>query len=72
MFVDTLPSPYYDMLIVNAFMEFRDLMYFVGRIEDGIKRGRIVDIGASKNERKRFILNEHVQAMSGEKRSHAT
>ena len=26
MFVDTLPSPYYDMLIVNTFVEFRDLM----------------------------------------------
>ena len=43
MFVDTLPFPYYDMLIVNTFIEFGDLMYFVGRIEDGIKRGRIVD-----------------------------
>ena len=49
-------------------------MYSVGRIEDGIKRGRIMDIGASmKEERKRFVLEEHVQAMFGEKRrSHAT
>ena len=31
-FVDTLSSPYYDMLVVNAFMEFGDLMYSVGRI----------------------------------------
>ena len=38
MFVDTLPSPYYDILVVNAFVEFGDLMYFVGRIEDGIKK----------------------------------
>ena len=52
MFVDTLPSPYYDMLIVNTFVEFRDLMYSVGRIEDGIKRGIIVDTRASKEERK--------------------
>ena len=72
MFVDTLPSPYYDMLIVNTFVEFGDLMYFVGRIEDGIKRGRIADIKASKEERKRFVLEKHVQAMSGEKRSHTT
>ena len=36
MFLDTLPSPYYDMLVVNTFMEFEDLMYSVGRIEDGI------------------------------------
>ena len=33
MFVDTLPSSYYDMLVVNAFIEFGDLMYSVGRIE---------------------------------------
>ena len=73
MFVDTLPSPYYDMLIVNTFMKFGDLIYSVGRIENGIKRGRIVDTGASKKERKRFVPDEHVQAMSGEKRrSHAT
>ena len=65
--------PVLDMLIVNTFMEFGDLMYSVGRIEDGIKRGRIVDTGASKKERKRFVPDEHVQAMSGEKRrSHAT
>ena len=38
MFVDTLPSSYYDMLIINTFMEFRDLMYSMGRIKDGIKR----------------------------------
>ena len=52
MSVDTLPSPYYDMLIVNTFMEFEDLMYSVGRIEDGIKRGIIVDTRASMREKK--------------------
>ena len=36
MFVNTLPSLYYDMLVINTFMEFEDLMYSVGRIEDGI------------------------------------
>ena len=68
MFVDILPSSYYDMLIVNTFMEFGDLMYSVGRIEDGIKRGRIVDTGVSKEERKRSVLDEHVQATSKDKR----
>ena len=52
-------------------------MYSMGRIEDGIKRERIVDTGASKEERKRFVSNEHVQTMSGEegrskRRSHTT
>ena len=55
MFVDTLPSPYYDMLIVNTFVEFRDLMYSVGRIEDGIKRGKIVDTGANMMEKKNLF-----------------
>ena len=77
MFVDTLPSPYYDMLIVNTFVEFGDLMYSMGRIEDGIKRGRIVDIGASMREKKKIVFDEHVQTMSREKkeskrRSHMT
>ena len=52
MFVDTLPSPYYDMLIVNAFIEFRDLMYFMGRIEDDIKKGKIVTLGQPRLEKK--------------------
>ena len=33
--VDTLPPPYYDMLVGNAFLEFGDLLYAVGRIEIG-------------------------------------
>ena len=69
MFVDTLSSPYYDMLVVNAFVEFGDLMYFMGRIKDGIKRGKIVDTGANMMEMKRFVPDEHVQAMSRERRS---
>ena len=51
-------------MFVNTFVEFGDLMYYVGKIEDGIKRGRIVDTGASTKERKISVLDEHVQAMS--------
>ena len=69
MFVDTLPSSYYGMLVVNAFVEFVDLLHSVGRIEDGIKRRRIVDIGGSMREKKRIIPDEHVQAMSRERKS---
>ena len=68
MFVDTLPSPYYDMLVINAYVEFGDLMYSVGRIEDGIKRGKIVDTGASMMEKKRIVPDEHVRAMFRERR----
>ena len=59
MFVDSLPFSYYDMLVVNAFMEFRDLMYSVERIEDGIRREKIMDTGTSIQEKKMIILNEH-------------
>ena len=76
MFVDTLPSPYYDMLVVNAFVEFGDLLHSVGRIEGGIKRGRIVDTRAGMTEKQRFVPDEHVQTMSKERiskrRSHTT
>ena len=41
-FVNTLPSPYYDMLVGNAFLEFGDLLYAVGRIEYGIKKGKLL------------------------------
>ena len=64
MFVDTLPFPYYDMLIVNTFVEFGDLMYSVGRIEDGIKRGRIVDTGATT---KGNVPNKHVEEQNRRK-----
>ena len=69
MFVDTLPSPYYDMLVINAFVEFGDLMYSVGRIEDGIKRGKIVDTKASIMKKRRSQPDEHVQAMFKERKS---
>ena len=69
MFVDTLPSPYYDMLVINAFVEFEDLMYSVGRIEDGIKRGQIADTEASMMEKRKSKPDEHVQAMFKERRS---
>ena len=67
MFVDTLPSPYYDMLVVNAFVEFEDLMYYVGRIEDGIKRGKIVDTEVTTFGKKENVPNKHVEEPSKRK-----
>ena len=60
MFVDTLSSPYYDILVVNAFVEFGDLMYSVGRIEDGIRRGKIIETRISTMEKKRISPDKHV------------
>ena len=67
MFVDTLPSSYYDMLVVNAFVEFGDLMYYVGRIEDDIKRGKIMDTEATTFGKKGNVLNKHVEEPSRRK-----
>ena len=67
MFVDTLPSLYYDMLVVNAFMEFGDLIYSVGRIEDGIKKGKIVDIETTIFGKKGNGPNKHVEEQSRRK-----
>ena len=50
-------------------------MYFVRRIEDGIKRRKIMDIEASTMEKKRIILDKCVQIVFRErerKRSHMT
>ena len=68
-FVDTLLSPYYDMLIGNAFLEFRDLLYAVGRIEYGIKKGRIANTEARVPEQRRSVIDEHARATSIEKRN---
>ena len=66
-FVDTLPFPYYDMLVSNAFTKFADLLFSVGRIEYGVKKGKIVDTGASILEKKEIIFDEHDQTMSMER-----
>ena len=67
MFVDVLPSLYYDMLVVNAFVEFKNLMYFVGRIEDGIRKGKIMDTGASMMEkRKSSSMNMYKRCLKKE------
>ena len=66
-FLDTLSSPYYDMLVGNAFTEFADLLFSVGRIENRIRRGRIVDTGASILEKKGIVFYDHVQTMTMER-----
>ena len=60
----TLSSPYYDMLVGNAFLEFGDLLYAVGRIEYGIKKGRIANTEARVPEQRRNVVDEHIRATS--------
>ena len=55
------------MLVNNTFTEFTNLLFLVGRIENRIKRGKIVDIGSSVLEKKRMVFDEQVQTMSMEK-----
>ena len=50
-------------------MYFEDLMYFMGRLEDGIKRGKIMDTEANMMEKRKSSSNEHVQAMFKERGS---
>ena len=58
--MDTLPSSYYDMFIGNAFLEFGDLLYAIGRIEYGIKKGRIANTEARVPD----VVDKHIQAIS--------
>lgn len=60
LFVDTLLSPYYDKLIENAFSKFTDLLFFVGRIKDKIKRRKILDTGVRTPEKKKDVFYEHI------------
>ena len=55
------------MLIGNAFLEFEDLFYAVGKIEYGIKKGRIANIEARVPEQRRKVIDEHIRATSVEK-----
>ena len=55
------------MLIGNAFFEFGDLFYAVGRIEYGIKKGRIANTKARVLEQRRNVVDEYIQATSCEK-----
>ena len=57
------------MLIGNAFLEFGDLLYAVGRIEYGIKKGRIANTEARVPEQRRSVIDEHIRATSVEKRN---
>ena len=67
MFMDTLPSSYYDMLVINAFMEFGELIYFVGRIEDDIKKGKIMNIETNMFGKKGNVPTKHVEERSRRK-----
>ena len=66
-FMDTIPPPYYDMLVGNAFLEFGDLLYAVGRIEYGIKKGRIANTKARVPKQRRNVVDEHIRATSCKK-----
>ena len=68
-FVDTFPSSYYDMLIGNAFLEFGDLLCAIGRIEYGIKKGRIANVEVKVPEQKRKVIDDYIRATSVEKRN---
>ncbi|RDY06248.1 hypothetical protein CR513_09795, partial [Mucuna pruriens] len=43
MFIETLPSPFYDKAVGSVTSNFADLVTVGERIESGLKRGRITD-----------------------------
>ena len=55
------------MLVGNVFTKFADLLFTIGRIEDGIRRGRIANTGTSILKKKGIIFDEQVQTMSMER-----
>ena len=55
------------MLVSNAFIEFADLLFSMGKIENGIRKGRIVDTRASIPEKKGIVFYDHVQTMTMER-----
>ena len=67
--MDTLLSPYYDMLIGNAFLEFWNLFYALGRIEYGIKKGRIANSEVKVPEQRKSVIDEHARATFVEKKN---
>ncbi|RDX78076.1 hypothetical protein CR513_41705, partial [Mucuna pruriens] len=48
MFIDTLPSPYYDKVVGNVAFNFVDLVVVGERIELGIQHGKFAYIGFAK------------------------
>ena len=50
------------MLIGNAFLKFGDLLYAVGKIEYGIKKGRTASAEARVPEQRRNVVDKHIQA----------
>ena len=52
------------MLIGNAFLEFGDLLYAVGKIEYGIKKRRIANTEARVLEQRRNVVDEYIRATS--------
>ena len=57
------------MLIGNAFHKFRDLLYSMRRIEDRVKKGRIMNTRTRMLEKKRNVVDKYVQATSVKRRS---
>ena len=57
------------MLIGNAFLEFRDLLYAVERIKYEIKKGIIANTEARIPEQRRNVIDEHIRATFVEKKN---
>ena len=57
------------MLIGNALLEFENLLYAVGKVEYGMKKGRIANTEARVPEQRRNVIDKHIRATSCRKGS---
>ncbi|RDX63705.1 hypothetical protein CR513_57827, partial [Mucuna pruriens] len=58
MFIDTLPSPYYDKVVGNVASNFTDLVVVDERIELGIHRGKFAQSSSSIDFAKKPTLEK--------------
>ncbi|RDY09900.1 hypothetical protein CR513_05668, partial [Mucuna pruriens] len=65
MFIDTLPSPYYDRVVGNVASNFADLVVVGERIELGIQRGKL----AQTNNNTSFPKKTNIRKEEGQPRA---
>ena len=66
-FEDTFPSSYSDKLVKSVISKFADLVLLARRIDDGIWKGKIMDVWVGMFEKKKNMLDGHIKGQDNEK-----
>ncbi|RDX95753.1 hypothetical protein CR513_21680, partial [Mucuna pruriens] len=72
MFIDTLPSPYYDRIVGNVASNFADLVVVGERIELGIRRGKFTQTNNNANFTKKLAPERKKGEANADHRQHRT